>query len=107
MTTNLENRAGCSRAAASVVFAGVSLLLWSDYARFHGLWWAGSLRGTPEGDRVGWQSVLVHHAVAYQLLAAASVIWCIWSWLREPPSCATIATIPAVIAGWYATVVFL
>ena len=82
------------RAAASIVFACLSLFLWRIYGQVH---WA---RQNPLSGRIKEQLAFVDNelVLAFFILAGLAAIWCIWSWLTESRVAAAIATVFTLIA---------
>jgi len=82
------------RAAASIVFACMSLFLWHIYGQVH---WATQNRlfGRIKEQLAFADTELV---LAFFGMAGLAVIWCIWSWLTESRFSALIATVFTFIA---------
>src|SRR5207253_9997687 len=83
-----EKRLWPPRAIASVVFACLSLFLFRTYGQVH---WISSHYSTHSDSKELFHRVLADVGpirdqvdIAYRLLAAAAVFWCIWSWCSEP-----------------------
>jgi len=82
------------RAAASIVFACVSLFLWRMYGQVHSVLEA-RLFGNVKEQLFYVDRELV---LAYFILAGLAAIWCIWSWFTESRVAAIIATVFTFIA---------
>ena len=82
------------RAAASIVFACVSLFLWRIYGQVHFVAQSRLFGNVKEQlSYVDRELVL-----AYFILAGLATIWCIWSWLTESRVAAVMATVFTFIA---------
>jgi hypothetical protein len=82
------------RAAASIVFACVSLYLWRIYGEVH--WAAQSRMGINLQERLSLTEKEL--MLGYFMLAGLAAIWCLWSWLKESRLAAAIATLFTLIA---------
>lgn len=86
--------ASSPRAAASIVFACVSLYLWRIYGEVH--WAAQNRMGINLKEQLTFtEKELV---LGYFILAGLAVIWCLWSWLKESRVAAAVATLFTLIA---------
>src|SRR5262245_17549547 len=98
------------RAMASVVFACLSLFLFRNYGQVH---WIPSRYSTPETKEL-FHRVLADVGpirdqvdIAYRLLAAAALFWCIWSWTSEPRLASVIATVFTALAVFCAVFIVI
>jgi hypothetical protein len=79
------------------VFACASRYLFSKYPTLHWEVLSKQWSSIPDEARTKLAAVLWSLDVVYRGLAVAAVVWCIWSWLKEPFVAAMIAS---VFAGY-------
>jgi len=97
------------RAIASVVFACFSLWVFRVYGQVHWL----PARFSKEGDEM-FRRILSQVGpirdqldLGYRVLAAAALVWCIWSWRTEQRLPAMIATVFAGLAAFCAVFIVI
>src|SRR5687768_6114701 len=82
------------RAAASIVFACVSLYLWRIYGQVHALTDRRIAMNLREHLSLAEKELVL----AYFILVGFAAIWCCWSWITESRLAAALATVFTAIA---------
>jgi hypothetical protein len=84
------------RAIASVFFACFTIFVRRIAAQLE--WLPMRLDGIPEQALSQFGPIMGSLQIAYETLAVATLVWCIWSWFTEHRVPAVIATIFTVLA---------
>ena len=97
------------RAIASVVFACSSLWMFRVYGQVHWLPTRFSNDGEEIFHRMLSQVGPIRDQldIGYRVLAAASLVWCIWSWRTERRIAAIAATVFAALATFCAVFIVI
>jgi len=109
MSDAVTKRAIPGRAIASVVFACSSLWIFRLYGQVHWL----PTRFSKDGDDVFHRMlsqigpIRDQLDIGYRVLAAAALVWCIWSWRTEQRVAAVTATVFAVLAVFCAVFIVI
>lgn len=97
------------RAIASALFACFSLWVFRVYGQVHWLPSRFSKDGEEMFHRVLSQVGPIRDQLdlGYRVLAAAALVWCIWSWRTEQRVAALVATVFAALAGFCAVFIVI